>query len=86
MEPEYQVVYTGDKVAINCNSIGYTTWLKDGVSVPSSFMIGNNIQISSATSDMSGVYKCQGVNNQGLEFEAEATLLVGGKLPMFGTL
>ncbi len=46
-------------------------------------MIGKNKNIKGESFEHSGIYTCSGVNKKGLPFEAEATVLVGGKLPGF---
>ncbi len=69
-----------------CTSSAVNTWFKQGDIVPRSLIFGKNIHIKRASSEHSGVYTCRGVNKKGLPFEAEATVLVGGKVTRISIL
>ena len=83
VHPEFQVVYVGSRVIIECHSTTNPRWLKNGKSFES-HIVGDSIIFPYAKEEYNGLYTCIGTSDDGgRQFSANSQLHVGGIKEIF---
>ncbi len=78
IHPEAQIVFPKTTIKIECHSFDTPNWYKEGKTI--SLHSDDDLYISSVEVGDSGLYQCEGNNDNSEYFIKESYLAVGGKI------
>lgn len=80
MHPKIQIAFTGSRAHIQCNSVYFPQWIRNGEILPirSYSLVIDHIEVNDG-----GKYFCKGVSPENKTFMGKSQILVGGTLAFF---
>ena len=79
MIPEHQLAYEDSTVYISCVSVSQPKWFKNKKKLKKTGTVTKSIVLHHVKESDSGIYTCEGEQQNRKKFTARSELLVGGK-------